>query len=64
MPTYIVGDIHITDTTADQAHVPRAPRHRFPCYVAGPCFKVNSNARIIFGFLRRRGGRHEQARGL
>ena len=24
MPTYIVGDIHITDTTAYQAHVPRA----------------------------------------
>ena len=24
MPTYIVGDIHITDTAAYQAHVPRA----------------------------------------
>ena len=24
MPTYVVGDIHITDHTAYQAHVPRA----------------------------------------
>jgi len=29
MPTYIVGDIHITDTAAHQAHVPRATIARF-----------------------------------
>ena len=52
MPTYIVGDIHITDTAAHQAHVPRATIARFGGRVVAGGGRVDVLAALLLSPLR------------